>query len=475
MKKIAVIAFLAFISTTLFAKVKLPGVLADNMVLQQQSQVKLWGEAKPGSIVNIKPSWAKRSYSTTTGKDGKWIQQITTPVAGGPYEITFNDGEKTTLKNFLIGEVWFCSGQSNMEMPVQGFDRQPVNNIQDILIKAKKEVPIRFCNIPRITAKTPQSDCETRWEEHTPEGVARASATAYFFAKYLNEVLDVPIGLIISNWGGSKVEPWMSIEALTPFKDEVDISHLTNDKPVGPKQVLPGVLYNAMISPVINYTIKGMIWYQGESNRGQEELYGRLMPAFVKDLRQKWGLGDFPFYYVQIAPFQYDGVDITSSSKLREVQLRNMNEIPNSGMAVTLDIGEKTKIHPAEKEKVGNRLAYWALAKTYNKNNFGYSGPIYKSIEIKGNKIYVNFSNAPKGVAPLETERPDFEIAGEDKIFYPAKAVIEAKSGRLGVSSPQVPNPVAVRYAYKNFVVGSLFDVYGLPASSFRSDNWEIK
>ena len=375
----------------------------------------------------------------------------------------------------LIGEVWFCSGQSNMEMPVQGFDRQPVNNIQDILIKAKKEVPIRFCNIPRITAKTPQSDCETRWEEHTPEGVARASATAYFFAKYLNEVLDVPIGLIISNWGGSKVEPWMSIEALTPFKDEVDISHLTNDKPVGPKQVLPGVLYNAMISPVINYTIKGMIWYQGESNRGQEELYGRLMPAFVKDLRQKWGLGDFPFYYVQIAPFQYDGVDKTSSAKLREVQLRNMNEIPNSGMAVTLDIGEKTKIHPAEKEKVGNRLAYWALAKTYNKNNFGYSGPIYKSIEIKGNKIYVNFSNAPKGVAPLETELPDFEIAGEDKIFYPAKAVIEAKSGRLGVSSPQVPNPVAVRYAYKNFVVGSLFDVYGLPASSFRSDNWEIK
>ena len=362
-----------------------------------------------------------------------------------------------------------------MEMPVQGFDRQPVNNIQDILIKAKKEVPIRFCNIPRITAKTPQSDCETRWEEHTPEGVARASATAYFFAKYLNEVLDVPIGLIISNWGGSKVEPWMSIEALTPFKDEVDISHLTNDKPVGPKQVLPGVLYNAMISPVINYTIKGMIWYQGESNRGQEELYGRLMPAFVKDLRQKWGLGDFPFYYVQIAPFQYDGVDKTSSAKLREVQLRNMNEIPNSGMAVTLDIGEKTKIHPAEKEKVGNRLAYWALAKTYNKNNFGYSGPIYKSIEIKGNKIYVNFSNAPKGVAPLETELPDFEIAGEDKIFYPAKAVIEAKSGRLGVSSPQVHNPVAVRYAYKNFVVGSLFDVYGLPASSFRSENWEIK
>ena len=205
MKKIAVIAFLAFISTTLFAKVKLPGVLADNMVLQQQSQVKLWGEAKPGSIVNIKPSWAKRSYSTTTGKDGKWIQQITTPVAGGPYEITFNDGEKTTLKNILIGEVWFCSGQSNMEMPVQGFDRQPVNNIQDILIKAKKEGPIRFCKSPRITAKTPQSDCETRWEEHTPEGVARASATAYFFAKYLNEVLDVPIGLIISNWGGSKV------------------------------------------------------------------------------------------------------------------------------------------------------------------------------------------------------------------------------------------------------------------------------
>ena len=473
--KCMLVAALLLLSGTISAKVVLPPMFSDNMVLQQQADAPIWGEAKPMKAVKVTTSWDGKTYETLADKEGRWKLSVRTPEAGGPYELTLTDGQKLVLKNVMIGEVWICSGQSNMEMPVQGFDRQPVNNIQDILIKAKKEVPIRFCNIPRITAKTPQSDCETRWEEHTPEGVARASATAYFFAKYLNEVLDVPIGLIISNWGGSKVEPWMSIEALTPFKDEVDISHLTNDKPVGPKQVLPGVLYNAMISPVINYTIKGMIWYQGESNRGQEELYGRLMPAFVKDLRQKWGLGDFPFYYVQIAPFQYDGVDKTSSAKLREVQLRNMNEIPNSGMAVTLDIGEKTKIHPAEKEKVGNRLAYWALAKTYNKNNFGYSGPIYKSIEIKGNKIYVNFSNAPKGVAPLETELPDFEIAGEDKIFYPAKAVIEAKSGRLGVSSPQVPNPVAVRYAYKNFVVGSLFDVYGLPASSFRSDNWEIK
>ena len=362
-----------------------------------------------------------------------------------------------------------------MEMPVQGFDRQPVNNIQDILIKAKKEVPIRFCNIPRITAKTPQSDCETRWEEHTPEGVARASATAYFFAKYLNEVLDVPIGLIISNWGGSKVEPWMSIEALTPFKDEVDISHLTNDKPVGPKQVLPGVLYNAMISPVINYTIKGMIWYQGESNRGQEELYGRLMPAFVKDLRQKWGLGDFPFYYCQIAPYEYaliteEGKEPVQSALIREAQSQVEHRVPNTGMAVLLDAGMEKGIHPAKKKIAGERLGLLALTKTYGVEGVVSESPYYKSMEVQGDTVIVSFERADMWIAGKNCfESKLFSVAGEDKVFYPAKAWIVRS--KMYVKSDKVPHPVAVRYAFDNYVDGDVF-CDGLPLSSFRSDNW---
>lgn len=465
-------------STFVKAKVQLPSILSSNMVLQQHTNVKLWGKAQKNSPITIKTSWDNKTYKTTADKQGKWLLNISTPVAGGPYEITFNDGELLTLKNILIGEVWFCSGQSNMEMPMSGFDRQPTQGTNDIIAKAKASTPIRIYNTDskdgkwiRQFSKTPEEDCKGEWLENTSVNVSHTSATAYFFARYLQEVLEVPVGIIISSLGGSKVEAWMSREAITPFKS-IDLSILDNNEPIKNITATPCVLYNSKIAPFTNFTIKGFLWYQGESNRNNVDLYKDLMPAFVKDIRNKWNIGEFPFYFVEIAPFNYEGANGISAARMREVQQQNMKDIPNSGMVTTLDIGHPVFIHPTNKETVGSRLALWALAQTYGRKGFGYATPIYKSMEISGNKIYINIDNAQRGLCPMWTPLEGFEIAGEDKIFYPAHAEIETKTTRLAVSCDKVQHPIAVRYAYKNYTKASIFSTYGIPVAPFRTDNW---
>jgi sialate O-acetylesterase len=448
------------------------------MVLQQQAEVKLWGWANPNTKVRITTSWDKKSYSITSDDKGNWLQKVKTPEAGGPFQIIFNDGEKTMLTDILIGEVWFCSGQSNMEMPMQGFDRQPVKGGNTVIAKAKPAVPIRIFNPDvengkriRQLSKQPQVDCKGVWTLNNPENVATTSAAAYYFACYLQEVLDIPVGIIVSSLGGSSVEAWMSREAIQNFK-EFDLSILDNDIEVKNPQKTPCVLYNAKIAPFLNYTIKGFLWYQGESNRLEPDLYARLMPAFVSDLRLRWNIGEFPFYFVQIAPYKYDNPEGTSAARLREVQSQHMTDIPNSGMVSTLDIGNINFIHPVNKETVGERLALWALGGTYGMKGFEYATPIYKSMEKKEQKIYINFKNAERGICPMWTDLKGFEIAGADKVFYPAKAEIETSTARLAVSSEKVADPVAVRYAYKNYAEASVFGVSGIPVSSFRTDNW---
>lgn len=461
------------------AKVKLPHVLASNMVLQQDSNVKLWGKAKPNAKLSVKTSWDNKTYKTTVANDSTWLVTVKTPKADNkPYQIVFNDGEKTQLDNILIGEVWFCSGQSNMEMPMRGFDRQPLRGTNAIIAKQKPTTPIRMFITDskkgswfRQFSKTPQADCYGEWLDNRPENVSVTSATAYFFAQYLQDVLDVPVGLIVSTLGGAKVEPWMSREAISQFKD-IKLDILNNDKKPNIWQD-PCVLYNAKIAPFLNYNIKGFLWYQGESNRNNADQYRYLMEAFVKDLRGKWGLGELPFYFVQIAPYRYGNPDATDAAKLREVQALNAKEIPNSGMVCTLDIGAPNFIHPVDKETVGTRLALLALGQTYGRKGFGYLTPTYKSMEKKDGKIYINMDNAPYGgVCPMWTSLKGFEIAGEDKVFHPAFAEVEEKTCRLAVSSKDVPNPVAVRYCYHNYAEASVFNLYGLPLTPFRTDNW---
>ena len=461
------------------AKVKLPHVLASNMVLQQDSNVKLWGKAKPNAKLSVKTSWDNKTYKTTVANDSTWLVTVKTPKADNkPYQIVFNDGEKTQLDNILMGEVWFCSGQSNMEMPMRGFDRQPLRGTNAIIAKQKPTTPIRMFITDskkgswfRQFSKTPQADCYGEWLDNRPENVSVTSAAAYFFATYLQDVLDTPVGLIVSTLGGAKVEPWMSREAISQFKD-IKLDILNNDKKPNIWQD-PCVLYNAKIAPFLNYNIKGFLWYQGESNRNNADQYRYLMEAFVKDLRGKWGLGELPFYFVQIAPYRYGNPDATDAAKLREVQALNAKEIPNSGMVCTLDIGAPNFIHPVDKETVGTRLALLALGQTYGRKGFGYLTPTYKSMEKKDGKIYINMDNAPYGgVCPMWTSLKGFEIAGEDKVFHPAFAEVEEKTCRLAVSSKDVPNPVAVRYCYHNYAEASVFNLYGLPLAPFRTDNW---
>ncbi|NDW08570.1 sialate O-acetylesterase [Dysgonomonas sp. 520] len=470
--KIIIICLLFLATLPLSAKIELPTILADNMVLQQQSSVKLWGKAHPRKEVKVIPSWNNKAYTVKSDSNGKWLLQVETPVAGGPYEISISDGEETVLKDILIGEVWFCSGQSNMEMPLKGFPGQPVEGGNDMIAKANKSTPIRMYTTKNKFSKTPLEDIEGGWTNHTSEDISNWSATAYFFGKYLHETLEVPIGLVVSAWGGSKIEAWMSEDALTSF-GEFDLSHLKGDvKPSTQNHHAPCYLYNAKLHPLINYTIKGFLWYQGESNRDNPELYEKLHPAFVKNIRNKWNIGDFPFYYVQIAPHGYNDPDGFQAAKLREIQFKNMKEIPNSGMVVTMDIGEEKCIHPAKKQEVGNRLAYWALSGTYNRKGFGYAPAEYKSMEIKEGKIILTFNyTSSRCVTPISTNLENFEIAGNDRVFYPAKAYVS--SGKVIVSSEKVPEPVAARYGFRNYVKGNLKDDSDLAVSSFRTDSWE--
>jgi sialate O-acetylesterase len=482
MKKYLLILTLTFFSIALYAKVTLPSVLNDNMVLQQQTLVKLWGNAKANTAVVVKTSWDNQSYTTHSDNLGEWLLTVKTSAAGGPYEISFKDNEETVLKNILIGEVWFCSGQSNMEIPMKGFNREPVIGAHDVIVQAKPLTPIRLFIMDskdgdwvRQVSKEPQKDCIGSWRENTPESVGDASAVAYFFGKYLQETLNVPVGLIISSRGGSKVEAWMSKESLTPFK-EVDISHLSAKEPIDPEAPnLACVLYNSKIAPLINYPIKGFIWYQGESNSDNPVLYRQLMTVFVKDMREKWNLGEFPFYYVQIP--QLNSGRKNGNTPLRprisEAQLLNMQDIPNSGMVVALDVADSTTVHPGNKEPVGKRLAYWALAETYKLKGFEPCGPLYQSIEIIDNKIQVNFDKAQRGFWPRRAEGlKGFEIAGEDRVFYPATAETGSANSVLLVHSPDVPKPVAVRYAFSYAKEANLAGMNGIPASPFRTDNW---
>ena len=461
------------------AKVELAPIFADNMVLQQQTDAALWGKSEPGKKVTITTSWSKAKVVVNADADGKWFARVATPVAGGPYEITFNDGEKVTLKNVLIGEVWICSGQSNMQMQMKGFAGQPIDGATDIILTAKASTPIRSCNLKRIKALDPQETCPATWYEHNPEGVSEASATAYFFAKMLYDVLQVPVGIINVSWGGTPIEAWMNPELLKKeFASELQLDHL--DTKVWPEKnpyKAPGVLYNGMLHSVAKYTAKGFIWYQGCDNKSRFEQYKRLQPAFVQMLRDEWGNQEMPFYFTQIAPYKYGDPEGRVAGYMMWAQAQTLDVIPHSGMAATHDAGELACIHPADKKSVGDRLAYLALSNDYGYDIIDANPPIYESftvVEVDGvNEALVKFKVGKLGLCPISTELDGFELAGEDGVFYPAKARVHKDRKLLRVRCPEVPNPVAIRYGMRNYSEATLFNCSGIPVSPFRTDNWE--
>ncbi|MFO7575069.1 MAG: sialate O-acetylesterase [Bacteroidales bacterium] len=448
------------------AAITLPAIFGDNMVLQQKSDVAFWGSATPGKNVTIKTSWNGKSYSVRSGGDGKWKTKIPTPVAGGPYTITISDGKPVTLKNVLIGEVWVCSGQSNMEMKMRGYNNQPVTGSNEYIATSANN-NIRLMTIQRKTSLTPVDEIEGEWNMCSPESVADFSATAWFFGLMLNKVLDVPIGLISTSWSGTRIEPWMTEESLREF-DWVTLPDKGSTETNIPVQT-PTVLYNGMVAPIAGFGIRGAIWYQGESNRLEPARYRELLPKMIAGWRSVWGLGEFPFYFTQIAPFDY-GIGELKSAYLREAQLKALEYIPNSGMACLMDTGEKENIHPANKKAAGDRLAFQALAKTYGLKGIASDGPTLKEMTVEGNIIKLTFNNAQYGLTSYGKELTSFEVAGANRRFYPAKAIITGSG--ITVICPSVSTPVAVRYAFRDFIKGELFNTAGLPASSFRTDDW---
>jgi sialate O-acetylesterase len=644
-------------------------LFTDAMVLQQRSATPIWGRGTPGTMIKVQASW-RASASTLVGPDSTWILKVRTPKAGGPYQVTImHDDTTLVLKNVLVGEVWLCSGQSNMEMPLAGWPPSDtvLNSAQEI--EHSNIFNVRLFAVGRAFSAVPEFACEGTWTESSSATSRDFSATAYFFGKKLYETLHVPIGLIRSCWGGTRIESWIDAHYLSQIPaydtsirqirasadgqrqilswlhqypvvdmrsrkgearwtglsfqdtecanrsyndsswlgmklpmywertsvgefdgvvwfrkqvtvpvswlrkalvlelgpvDDIDVTYVNGVKVGGheaegqwnvnrvydvsaelidstivqiavrvidyqggggfygdPKSMVlhpketgesiqlagnwkyvpvaeylnntlyvfgpsgqqyetrphlpidlsantPTALYNAMISPLVPYSIRGVIWYQGESNTDNPKLYGKLFPLMIENWRSNFKVGEFPFYFAQIAPWNYG--PSSHSELLREAQTATL-DVKNTGMAVLLDVGNPTNIHPANKPAVGERLALWALAKTY-KENVAYSGPIFKSARKVKEGIEVSFRYADKGLVLIGGTRGNgFQIAGADHVFRSANVVV--RGSKLLVSNPDVPKPEAVRYAFSNTPDATLFNTDGLPASSFRTDSWE--
>ena len=447
------LALMTAIAVGAQAKVKLPHLVSDNMVIQQQSDVRLWGWAKPGKTVVATTSWSNERSEAKADKDGRWLLTVKSPKASyEPLHITFYDGESAvTIKNVLAGEVWVCAGQSNMEMPVKGFGNCPVLNYNQEVLGCAGKCQVRSAKIPSIMRMTPQEDADTQWRE--------------------------------CNKGGSRVESWLTKENLEKYtKEPTDTTGIVNFKKE--YDYLRGLVWgNGTFNPILNYTVKGIIYYQGCSNVGDlGNQYSERLKLLVEQWRAQFKLGEIPFYFVQIAPYAYDGDDVNglSGALLREQQFRASQIIPNSGLVCINDAVypyEPLQIHPAQKQKVGERLAFLALNKTYGFSTIICESPSFKEMNIKDGKVMIHFNNECGGMSRF-TDIQGFEIAGADRVFHPAKAEHFWQPGGgawdecFVISSPEVKQPVAVRYCFRNFLLGNLGNAGGLPLFPFRTDNW---
>ena len=468
MRKILTWLIAATITTAAQAEVKLPQFFSNNMVLQQQTECNLWGSADKGKTVTVTTSWDNKSYQAKAGSDGKFEVKVQTPIAGGPYTISFNDGDMLQLSNVMIGEVWICSGQSNMEMPMKGYKAQPVEGATEEFLSCK-DAGLRLFYGKRLASLTPKQDLTGSWLEADIASVREFSATAYFFGKALRKVLGVPVGLICTAFGGSACEAWMKADWLKAFPKvqqtitEEDVKKL--------QQRCPTALYNGQLSPLVGYGIRGAIWYQGEDNIPRCDYYAPLLSRMIQGWREEWKQGDFPFYYCQIAPFDYTNIDWAkyNSALLREQQAKVETMVANCRMAVLLDAGLEYGIHPKKKRQAGERLALLALSNTYDIKGLPEFAR-YKDVEFKNDTAVISFDRSKEWVYFQNSHHSNnFEIAGEDRVFHPAEAW-ESRN-KVYVKSKEVKKPVAVRYAFKDWVEGDLMHE-GLPVSSFRTDNW---
>lgn len=458
-------------STHLFAEIKLPALIGDNMVLQQATKVRLWGNATPNSGLKVRSSWDNTEYTAQVNGQGTWEIWLQTPSASfEKQQLTLENGQdKIVLHDLLIGEVWFGSGQSNMEMPLRGFWHCPIEGGNHaIATSGKYKNSIRYATIQRVGSLEPKDyPVGGEWKVCDPQNAPEFGATAYFFATLLTEVLNVPVGIINCSWGGSTVEGWLPKEILRNYSD-IDLSLAGNDEKIHP-MLQPMIMYNGMLKPASKYTVRGFLWYQGESNVGRPD-YAKRLATMVEHWRGLWGQGELPFYLVEIAPYEYGEGD--RAAYLREEQYEATRLIPNSGIVSTNDLVqdyEKRQIHPKEKQKVGERLCYMALNKTYGYKTIACEGPQYDHMEIDKDKIILFFKNAEEGFN-RDNGIIGFEIAGKDMRFHKANAMIDANKKTVIISAPGVKAPIAVRYGFRNFQIGNLQNIQGLPVFPFRTD-----
>lgn len=431
------------------AAVKPNPLFSDGAVLQQGMRLPVFGTATDEKVT-VEFQGQK---VTAVVSGGYWILHLKPLKPGGPFTMKINDLE---LRNILVGEVWICSGQSNM-----GFQVSQCENA-DAAIASSRDTKLRLLSVPK-TDKI--GEFAVSWKECGPDTVGTFTGVGYFFGRDLRKDLKVPVGLIDSSVGGTPAEAWVSRDML-----KANFPYMLAKEPPRTGKGRPAALYNAMIAPLQPYGIRGAIWYQGEANAGRAYEYRSLFPALIGNWRQAWHQGEFPFYFVQLAPFAASAEG--TWPELREAQLLTARTVPNTAMAVITDIGTEKNIHPPKKEPVGHRLALAARALIFGER-IEYSGPIYKKMDVEADKVLIAFDHVDGGLVSSQKQLPGFTICGADEKFVPAKAEIRRDTG-IVVWSPNVPNPVAVRYGWSNWMVVDLFNKAGLPASPFRTDDFPM-
>lgn len=494
--------------STVRADVKVPALFTDHMVLQQGQPNRVWGWADPGE--EIKVAIGDQQHATKAGDDGRWIVALQPLPVGGPHVLNIRGKNQIAIQDVLVGEVWVCSGQSNMQWSVnQSFDA-------DIEKLGANFPKIRHITVPQVGTQEAQSNFNGSWQVCTPENIGDFSAVGFYFGRQLHQVLNVPIGLIDNAWGGSACEAWVprellaqqpelygplldrwaaiekratDPEELAKFEAEVEAWKKASAEaraagkpqpraPQGPDSQLrgqhrPGNLYNGVLHPILGYGIRGAIWYQGETNAGRAYQYRELFPLMIAKWREDWQQGDFPFYWVQLADFRAETSEPKESdwAELREAQTLTMDKLPKTGEAVIIDIGEGKDIHPRNKRDVGLRLARWALAKDYGVS-IAHRSPRYKSLQIDGAKAILTFDHVGGGLRTFDVgEAIGFAVAGEDKKWVWAKGTVTG-ANTIEVTAPGVAAPVAVRYAWSDNPVCNVFSAEGLPLTPFRTDDW---
>ncbi len=485
----SLIASMVATAATAQAEIKLPNIFSDHMVLQQGQENNIWGKGEAGETITI--TLGDKSVATKADEKGDWKAKLPAMGLGEPLTLKVSGSSAIELKDVLIGEVWICSGQSNMQWSINR------SNDADLEKLAANFPTIRMINFPQVGSQEEiWSHDDRKWKVAVGDNIGDFSAVGYFFARQLQQSTGVPVGMINNAWGGSSCEAWIDREIVgsefpqllnrwvgieSRFEDLSKKEGRTNQENQQLQQLTgqmrgnarPGNIYNGVLKSHVGYGIKGAIWYQGESNAGRAYQYRTLFPRMIKNWRDIWGQGDFPFYWVQLADFKAEVSEPGDSdwAELREAQTMALDSVPNSGQAVIIDIGEGKDIHPTNKEDVGKRLARWALATQYGKQ-IDYQSPRYGSMEKGDGKIVLTFNHVGPGWRPFDVnEVIGFTIAGEDKKFYKATAKILADK-RVEVSSPEVKNPVAVRYAWADNPICNLFSANGLPVTPFRTDDW---